>query len=188
MNAGKRVATINPKLIGSAKSSTRLIQMSDGSIASTLSQLAVLGLLATIQLKLNGVATSAIKLAAAEMLTLRAVLPRPKCVTTLLKLPPGQLATRIIATSIFGGKSSANVASHVPTGSRMNCGISPQSTALGVCMTRRKSSGLTSSATENTMVAKTKLKISCCVLMRSSSLGRSVKHQSPRKIKGLRLT
>ena len=39
----------------------------------------------------------------ADMLTERAVLPRPEYVTTLLKLPPGQAATTIIAASTLAG-------------------------------------------------------------------------------------
>ena len=106
--------------MGSASSRNRLTQMPDGSMASTFSQLAVTGLPATIQLKLKGVATSASRLATAETLTDNAVLPRPKCVTTLLRLPPGQAATSIMATSMLGGRSSTSVASQVPTGSKMN--------------------------------------------------------------------
>ena len=140
-------------------------------MASTFNQLAVTGLPATIQLKLKGVAISAIRLATAETLTDSAVLPRPKCVTTLLRLPPGQAATSIMATSMLGGRSSTSVASQVPTGSKMNCGISPAITALGLWATRRKSSGLSSRATANTMVASTRLRISCCEVMGFLALG-----------------
>jgi hypothetical protein len=114
---------------------------------------------------LNGVAKSAITLATADTLTDSAVLPRPKWVMTLLSDPPGHDATRIMAASTLGGRSSASVASQVPTGSRMNCGISPQTTARGVWATRRKSSSRSSSATENTMVASTRLRISCWAFM-----------------------
>ena len=99
--------------------------MSDGSSASSRIQPAVAGLVAIIQVKLNGVRNSASTEATAEMLTDSAVLPRPKWVTTLLSEPPGHAATRIIAASMFGGRSSTSVASHVPTGSSTNCGIRP---------------------------------------------------------------
>jgi hypothetical protein len=94
--------------------------MALASMSSVRSQPAVAGLVDTIQVKFSGVSSSAIKAATAEMLTLSAVLPRPKCVTTLLRLPPGQQATRIIAASVLGGRSSAKVASQVPTGSSTN--------------------------------------------------------------------
>ena len=67
----------------------------------------------------------------AEMLTDSAVCPRPRCVITLLRLPPGQAATKIMAASTLAGKSSTSVASQVPTGSKMNWGIKPHSTARG---------------------------------------------------------
>src|SRR5690349_9760342 len=103
--------------------------MSDGSIASCRIQPAVTGLVAIIQVKLNGVRNSASTLATAEMLTDSAVLPRPWCVTTLDNDPPGQAATSSIAASMFGGRSSTSVTSQVAPGSSTNCGISPQSTA-----------------------------------------------------------
>ena len=87
---------------------------------SSLSQEAVSGLAAIIQLKLKGVAKSAMMLATAEMLTESAVLPRPMWVTTLLRLPPGQAATKIMAASTLGGRSSHRVAAQVATGSKMN--------------------------------------------------------------------
>ncbi len=171
--------------MGNASSSKRLHQMPSGSMDSVCSHAEVLGLVATIQLKLNGVATSAITLATAEMLTDSAVLPRPKWVTTLLRLPPGQAATKIMAVSMLEGKSSTMVANQVPTGSKMNCGISPQITALGACATRRKSSICNSSATENTMVASTKPKTSCCMPIDSSDRKR-IAQPITSKIKGLR--
>ena len=146
--------------------------MSLASMSSWRSQPAVAGLVDTIQVKLKGVRTSASTAATAEMLTLSAVLPRPRCVTTLLKLPPGQQATRIMAASMLGGRSSSSVATHVAPGSRMNCGIWPMSTRRGACATRRKSSRRSSRATENTMVASTRLRISCCVLIQPKASGR----------------
>ena len=172
--------------MGMASSKTRLSQMPEASIASSRSQLAVAGLAAIIQLKLKGVATRAMMLATADTLTDRAVLPWPKWVTTLLRLPPGQAATRIMAASTLGGRSSSSVAPQVPTGSRMNCGIRPHSTAQGVRTTRRKSSTRNSSATEKTMVASTRLRTSCCVLMFVFPLGGRLTAKNPRKIKGLR--
>jgi hypothetical protein len=142
--------------------------MPDGSMDNSRNQDAVSGLAAIIQLKLKGVANSAIKLATAEMLTDKAVLPRPMWVMTLLKLPPGQAATKIMAASTLAGRSSANVASQVPTGKRMNWGIKPHKTARGALATRLKSSIRSSSDTENTMVASTKLKINCCEVMHFS--------------------
>ena len=152
-------------------------------MAKVCSHAAVSGLVATIQLKLNGVATKAIMLATAETLTDKAVLPLPMCVTTLLKLPPGQAATKIMAVSILEGRSKTNVANHVPTGSKINCGIKPQITAFGVCATRLKSSSRNSKATEKTMVAKTKPKTHCCEPMQVS-FGKSIAYAMPRKIKG----
>ena len=146
----------------------KLSQMPDGSIDNSRSQEAVSGLVAIIQLKLKGVAKSAITLATAEMLTDKAVLPRPMWVTTLLRLPPGQDATKIMAASTLAGRSSASVASQVPTGNKMNWGIKPHNTAQGDWATRLKSSSFNSKATENTMVASTKLKISCCEVMHLS--------------------
>ena len=139
--------------------------MPEASIESERIQPAVAGLVAIIQAKLNGVSTSAMTAATAEMLTESAVLPRPKWVMTLLSEPPGQAATRIIAASTFGGRSSARVASQVAPGSSTNCGIRPQITARGVSATRVKSATRSSSATENTMVASTRLRISCCVVI-----------------------
>jgi len=98
----------------------------------------VTGLVAIIQVKLNGVSTSASTAATAEMLTDSAVLPPPMCVMTLESEPPGQAATRIIAASMFGGRSSTRVASQVPSGSSTNCGTSPHTTARGVCTTPRE--------------------------------------------------
>jgi hypothetical protein len=114
-------------------------------MSSVRSQPAVAGLLATIQVKFSGVSTSASSAATADMLTDSAVLPRPKCVTTLDSEPPGQAATRIIAASTLGGRSSASVASQVPTGSSRNCGTRPATTARGMAATRRKSSARSSS-------------------------------------------
>ena len=99
------------------------------------------------------------------MLTDKAVLPRPMWVTTLLRLPPGQAATKIMAASTLGGRSSSSVAAHVATGNKMNCGMRPQMTALGSRATRLKSSRRSSKATENTMVAKTMLKTICEAFM-----------------------
>jgi hypothetical protein len=96
--------------------------------------------------------------ATVETLTESAVLPRPKCAITLLKPPLEHAATQITSTSTFGGKSSINVANHVPTGSKMNCRIKPQITALGVFATRRKSSTFNSNATEKSISARTTLR------------------------------
>ncbi len=172
-----------PKAMGIAKSISKLHQIDEGSIAKVFSHADVSGLVATIQLKLKGVATKAITLATAETLTDKAVLPLPMCVTTLLKLPPGQAATKIMAVSMFEGRSKTSVANHVPTGSKINCGIKPQITALGVCATRLKSSRRNSKATEKTMVAKTKPKTHCCEPM-SVSFAKSIAYAMPRKIKG----
>ena len=94
--------------------------MPDESMESSFNQEAVSGLVAIIQLKLKGVANRAMVLATAEILTDSAVLPRPMCVTTLLRLPPGQAATKIMAASMFGGRSSQRVANQVPTGRSKN--------------------------------------------------------------------
>ena len=131
VRAGSWCENSKPSASGMPRTINKLSQMPDGSIDNSRSHDAVSGLAAIIQLKLKGVANSAIKLATAEMLTDKAVLPRPKWVTTLLRLPPGQAATKIMAASTLAGKSSASVASQVPTGSKMNWGISPHSTAFG---------------------------------------------------------
>ena len=132
--------------------------MPEASIDNSFNHKAVSGLAAIIQLKLKGVANKAMMLATAEMLTDKAVFPRPMWVTTLLRLPPGQAATKIMAASTLGGRSKRSVAAHVATGNKINCGMSPQITALGSWATRLKSSRRSSRATENTMVAKTMLK------------------------------
>jgi CHASE3 domain sensor protein len=71
----------------------------------------------------------------------------------------------IIAASVLGGRSSKSVAPQVATGSSRNCGTSPASTARGTSATRRKSATRSSSATEKTMVASTRLRMSCWVVM-----------------------
>ncbi len=72
--------TVMPATIGSASRASRLNQMPEGSMSSWRNQPAVAGLLATIQLKFNGVSTSAISAATHDTVTDSAVLPRPKCV------------------------------------------------------------------------------------------------------------
>jgi hypothetical protein len=146
--------------------------MPEGSISSVFNQAAVAGFAAIIQVKLNGVRNSAITAATADTLTDSAVLPRPKWVTKLLRLPPGQQATRIMAASMLGGRSSASVAAQVPTGSSRNCGTRPQTTERGCCATRVKSLIRSSSATENTMVASTRLSTSCWVVIEESAAAR----------------
>ena len=94
--------------------------MPEESMESSFNQEAVSGLVAIIQLKLNGVANKAMMLATAEMLTESAVLPRPMWVTTLLRLPPGHAATKIMAASMLGGRSSQSVTNQVATGKSRN--------------------------------------------------------------------
>ena len=120
VKVGKRCEAIKPNVRGTPSSKNKLIQMPDASMDNSFNHEAVSGLAAIIQLKLKGVANSAMRLATAEMLTDKAVLPRPMWVTTLLKLPPGQAATKIMAASTLGGRSSNSVAAQVPTGNRMN--------------------------------------------------------------------
>ena len=60
---------------------------------------------------------------------------------------------------------SAGGGSQVPTGSSTNCGMRPQTTARGACATRVKSATFNSRATENTIVASTRLRVSCWGVM-----------------------
>ena len=117
---------------------------------------------------LIGNVAAATTAATAEILTDRAVLPRARWVMTLLKLPPGQHATKSMAASMAGGRWSASVASHVATGSSTNCGTKPTTTFRGAWATRTKSAARSSSATENTMTARTKLRAICWLFMGSA--------------------
>lgn len=59
VTAGQRRLAKRPSAIGTASSASRLHQIAEASMSSLRSQAEVAGLLATIQVKLNGVTTSA---------------------------------------------------------------------------------------------------------------------------------
>ena len=80
---------------------------------------------------------------------------------TVTSSAPSTAARRAVTRQTIGFFSK----NLVPTGSKINCEISPAITALGLWATRRKSSGLSSSATEIPWVASTRLRISCCGVM-----------------------
>ena len=147
--------------MGNPSRANRLHHNPEGSSCNSRTQPAVAGLAATIHAKFSGVSSKASRLAVADRLTDKAVLPPPKWVTTFDSDPPGQAATSIIAVSTFAGSGKTRVTHQVASGSSRNWGTKPIATARGARATRKKSAKRSSSATAKTINARTAPSTAC---------------------------